>query len=242
MFKHRLIIMTLALLVFAPAMAFAGDGGLYFGFGMGGRMINGSGNYLPRSEYDDASTGTGLHPRTSPISFSENKLTRVDAVVGIQLSDRFCADVTFSSYRQVEIDSYKYAGTGRGDTQQILDDEINGGDSYGVEAGSLYDQTTLRLTGQFYLNRMFFLTGGVEYIAIKTGYYLEDSYLYSYKDHTIGSVLGLGWEQSLNDKFSLITTANYAFAKYEGDGLRYDDMDLNIGGFDLGMELRYYVK
>ena len=235
MFKHRLLIMTVALLVIAPAVAVAGDGGLYFGIGMGGRMINGTGDYTKEGtiiseDLEETISYSADIDGVDILGWNRDGMARWEVLAGYRFSPRFGACVVFSSYLAKDRD-YTYANTGRADTQQIINGEIKGGTS--ALPSSSYDQTTLRLAGQYYFTPIFFLNAGIEYIAIKTSGSDADTY---------GVVVGLGMEKELSNKFALVTTAGYSFARYKGDDLGYTDLNLNIGGLDLGMELRYYVK
>ena len=242
MSKRGTVIGLMALLVIAPTVAFAGDGGLYFGFGMGGRMINGGGEYVPDNYYySDFEYSADPIPSSTELSVDDNRLTCYNATIGYRTSPRLSASLTFSNYAskdgdQSSVYSYPYRDypSINANTSGVASDD-------GFLVGAAYSQKTFRLTGQLYLGRLVFVTGGIEYVFMKRTLEGRTSDKV-YSDHANGSVIGLGLEQPLNDKFTLVTVADYSFTRYKGDDLGLDDLDLNIGGFDLGMELRYYVK
>ena len=61
-----------------------------------------------------------------------------------------------------------------------------------------------------------------------------------------GLVLGIGWEQPISPKTSVVATSAYSFTEYKDKTylslFEFDDVTIDFGGPEFGLEIRYYLK
>ena len=129
-------------------------------------------------------------------------------------------------------------------------------DSAGIYlAATRFDLITARFCLSYYIRDPFYVSMGMEYARIRLGlkkYYYFDGGLTGFLsvdtwDDALGYVIGGGGDIPLNSKFYLNTTFYYSLTHYTGSKFYsttgpFNGTDIDIGGADLGMELRYYLK
>jgi len=252
MIRIRSTALTLVILLIISASIHA-DTGFFIGGGFVGQRMNGTGDVtyttyesgfdLPRGAadyvvftYDFDVTKSGVDG-SAGYSWDNRLLGGFTGTVGYRLSHRFSATVSYSIFRTKE-----------GLVEFGEQDGWDGGyDQYEV------DQSRVRIMGQGYIYRSLFLTSGVEFtgLDIKIEYehvgrgitradHFEDNYDMS------GVVVGLGWEQPVWTKAAIVAVGTYSFTSYTNSEFILntvrEEIDIDFGGFDLAMELRYYLQ
>ena len=256
MLKKIFLIITLLLL--CSSISFAGSRFFIEG-GIGGRYINGSINYgtynsdnnsefeLSREPLNEAPLDNSV-TASRTLGWKSKLLGNYNATIGFRISEKFVTTVSAQYFTKKAGFAYIPSTSYPNINTQIGEDIERNSLNSSVET-SWFSQINLRVIQNVYLNKSLYFVAGFEYTFLKMDFpnssnsgLIRNRVEPTYKDNALGAIVGFGYELPLSSKMSIMTTGIYSFTSYQGDELYYKNLDFDIGGFELGYTLRYYLK
>jgi len=256
--KYFPLFISLFIFLTLSSITYSADYGFFAGGAFTGLRMDGSGEYTVNYEeitYLYPVNGNQSYSFVTPfdvtdghiLSWNNHLLFGFKGELGYRFNDRIST-----------LFSFDYFFTKKGSAPNLVTIKDNSAFELDRSASALadddvysyYDRKTLRLLGQFYFTRSFFILSGIEYIIMDAEilryYYDEESGYDKTSDNCTGLIVGLGIERPVSDKFSLIGTTLYSFSEYNGDQFYYgsyiDDFSFEVGGLEMSLGLRWYLR